>query len=217
MIALKGVCKNYTGRVLLKDLNFHLSENERIGLVGPNGSGKSTLLKIMVGDVSIDGGSVIVPKGKILGYLPQDGLRFRGQTLHDEAKTVFRDTLELARQIEGLREELEKPGKENAEIEALVIELSELEGSPPSSPTTMAETSWAAIHAPTNATTATLTSTGLGVADGRIALRTGCGGRRRSGSTTRGEATGARMPDCRGQTARTAPCRPCRRSSSCQP
>lgn len=33
----------------LKDINLHIEEGERIGLIGENGSGKSTLLKVLAG------------------------------------------------------------------------------------------------------------------------------------------------------------------------
>lgn len=46
------------GEPVLKDLNFTLSQTERIGLVGPNGSGKSTLLQVMEGLLKPDSGTV---------------------------------------------------------------------------------------------------------------------------------------------------------------
>ena len=38
-----------TGKEILKDITFHASEEESIGLIGANGVGKSTLLKLLVG------------------------------------------------------------------------------------------------------------------------------------------------------------------------
>ena len=38
-----------TGKEILKDIIFHASEEESIGLIGANGVGKSTLLKLLVG------------------------------------------------------------------------------------------------------------------------------------------------------------------------
>ncbi len=38
-----------TGKEILKDITFHASEEEAIGLIGANGVGKSTLLKLLVG------------------------------------------------------------------------------------------------------------------------------------------------------------------------
>jgi ATP-binding cassette subfamily F protein 3 len=127
MIVLRGISKGFSGKVLYRDLNFHLSEGERVGLVGPNGSGKSTLLKIIAGEASIDSGSLIVPKGKRIGYLPQDGLRYRGGGLYEEALSVFDEVLRLRREAEALRESLEHPGTGQAEAGMLVGRLAELE------------------------------------------------------------------------------------------
>lgn len=38
-----------TGKEILKDISFHASEGDSIGLIGANGVGKSTLLKLLVG------------------------------------------------------------------------------------------------------------------------------------------------------------------------
>lgn len=37
------------GKEVLKDISFHVGENDSIGLIGANGVGKSTLLKLLVG------------------------------------------------------------------------------------------------------------------------------------------------------------------------
>ena len=49
-IDVKKVSFGYEkGKEILKDISFHGSENDSIGLVGANGVGKSTLLKLLVG------------------------------------------------------------------------------------------------------------------------------------------------------------------------
>ena len=50
IISLCGINFHYPGgRHVLKDLDFDLYPNERIGLVAPNGSGKTTLFHIIMG------------------------------------------------------------------------------------------------------------------------------------------------------------------------
>jgi len=36
-----------TDRVLFQNLNFHISQGERVSIIGPSGSGKSTLIKLL--------------------------------------------------------------------------------------------------------------------------------------------------------------------------
>jgi cobalt/nickel transport system ATP-binding protein len=59
LIRLTNITFAYPGgEPVLKDLNFTLSQADRIGLVGPNGSGKSTLLQVMEGLLRPDSGTV---------------------------------------------------------------------------------------------------------------------------------------------------------------
>ena len=44
----------------LKDINLHIGEGERVGLIGVNGSGKSTLLKVLAGVLYPSSGSLEV-------------------------------------------------------------------------------------------------------------------------------------------------------------
>lgn len=60
MIVLKNVCKTLSGREVLKDISFHIAENESVGLIGLNGAGKTTLLNTMVGMLKPDSGFVRV-------------------------------------------------------------------------------------------------------------------------------------------------------------
>ena len=71
MLQVSNLNKYYGVKTLLKDINFTIQDNDRVGLVGANGCGKSTLLDILTGKLPADSGIVALEKGKILGYLPQ--------------------------------------------------------------------------------------------------------------------------------------------------
>jgi ATP-binding cassette subfamily F protein 3 len=64
--------KGFGERVLLRDLDLHVSRGERIGIVGPNGCGKSTLLKMMAGKVVPDTGRVVTGHNVDLGFYDQE-------------------------------------------------------------------------------------------------------------------------------------------------
>ena len=49
MISINNLTVAYGGFTLLNEINFHISENDKIGLVGKNGAGKSTILKLICG------------------------------------------------------------------------------------------------------------------------------------------------------------------------
>ncbi len=72
LIDLINVSKTYEAQKILCDVEFHLSEGERVALIGKNGSGKSTLMKIIDGTIQADKGEVITKNGiKIKRLLQQ--------------------------------------------------------------------------------------------------------------------------------------------------
>ena len=48
-VQLQGVSKSFAGRCVLRDFDFLLQRDDRVGIVGSNGAGKSTLLKAISG------------------------------------------------------------------------------------------------------------------------------------------------------------------------
>ncbi len=57
-IKFESVCKSYGDRTIIKDFNYIISRNERLGIIGPNGMGKSTLMNIMSLNIAPDSGTV---------------------------------------------------------------------------------------------------------------------------------------------------------------
>src|SRR5512139_1018332 len=84
MITLDHVQKQFGSRVLFKDCSLQIGVRDRLGLIGPNGSGKTTLFRMILGDEPVDGGEVLIAKGAKVGYLPQEVITLRGNTLLDE-------------------------------------------------------------------------------------------------------------------------------------
>jgi len=83
MLTISHISKSYGLNSVLKDVSFTLNAGERIGLVGANGVGKSTLIKIIAGVIPADGGTITLPAGTELGYLPQVITGYDDQTLGD--------------------------------------------------------------------------------------------------------------------------------------
>ena len=49
MISINNLSVSYGSFTLLDNINFHISETDKIGLVGKNGAGKSTIMKLICG------------------------------------------------------------------------------------------------------------------------------------------------------------------------
>ncbi|MBN1958608.1 MAG: ABC-F family ATP-binding cassette domain-containing protein [Desulfuromonadales bacterium] len=104
MLQLKNIDKFFADRQIFSALDWHIRPTDRIGLCGENGAGKTTLLKLLAGQVECDSGVVQVAKGTTFGYLPQDGLVHKGQTLFLEVRSA----LDELQQIELELKQLEK-------------------------------------------------------------------------------------------------------------
>ena len=72
LVSVDRLTASVEGRTLFADASFGLTSHDRVGVVGPNGSGKTTLLRIIAGDRTPDGGSVVPRSGLRIGWLPQD-------------------------------------------------------------------------------------------------------------------------------------------------
>ncbi len=71
LVDLFNITKKYDVKTLLKDVDFHLNEGERVAIVGPNGSGKSTLLKIVLGSEEPTEGKRVVDSSVEIKMLAQ--------------------------------------------------------------------------------------------------------------------------------------------------
>ncbi|MGJ3251257.1 MAG: ABC-F family ATP-binding cassette domain-containing protein [Elainellaceae cyanobacterium] len=71
IFTLQSVKKDFGIKEILRDTNFSLDANDKVGVIGTNGSGKSTLLKMLAGIEPIDGGEMLVNSSVRSVYLPQ--------------------------------------------------------------------------------------------------------------------------------------------------
>ena len=130
MISINGLTVAYGGFTLLDNINFHISENDKIGLVGKNGAGKSTILKLICGLQSPTAGKVAVPSGIRIGYLPQIMEHHKGKSVIDETMTAFADMHAKEDELDKITKELaEREDYESKEYQNLIIRLNEINDS----------------------------------------------------------------------------------------
>ena len=71
-IELSHISKSYGEKVCIRDFDYIVLKNQRLGIIGPNGCGKSTLLKIIAGITEPDSGSVELGETIKIGYFSQE-------------------------------------------------------------------------------------------------------------------------------------------------
>lgn len=81
LLTMEHIIKSYTDRILLNDVGFSISENEKIGVIGINGMGKSTLLKVIAGIEPYDSGKISMRSQVKICYLPQTPVFESGTTV----------------------------------------------------------------------------------------------------------------------------------------
>ena len=127
MISINNLTVAYGGFTLLNEINFHISESDKIGLVGKNGAGKSTILKLVCGLQSPTSGKVAVPNGVKIGYLPQIMEHHKGRSVIDEAMTAFADMFALEDELERISVELaQREDYESKEYHDLIVRMNEV-------------------------------------------------------------------------------------------
>jgi ATP-binding cassette subfamily F protein 3 len=127
MVTVHNLSVVYGERALFDGISFFMSEKDRIGLVGKNGAGKSTLMKIIAGIASPTAGNITIPKGRKVGYLPQQMKHNEKATVLDEAQSAFAELNTYQERLDAINVELaERTDYESTAYMNLIHELTEL-------------------------------------------------------------------------------------------
>ena len=106
ILACHNLNKAFGEHTIVCDGSFHIEDREKAALVGINGAGKSTILKMIIGEEPLDGGDVILAKGKTLGYLAQRQDLTSGNTIYEEVKSAKADIFAMEAQLRSIEQEL---------------------------------------------------------------------------------------------------------------
>lgn len=109
----------YDGNMVLSEINFSVSDKEKIALVGRNGSGKTSILKCISGEVPLVSGtgdekfSFSISGAPKIGYLQQVSLNDE-LTLRQEILSAYKDVVGLENKLQILLDKMsENPSDEN--------------------------------------------------------------------------------------------------------
>lgn len=108
MININNLSVEFSARPLFSNIGFVINRNDRIALTGKNGAGKSTLLKILAGLQQPTSGSVSVPNGVSVGYLPQQMEVADDTTLFEETAKAFADKVSYEDMLADTLAEIER-------------------------------------------------------------------------------------------------------------
>lgn len=124
MISINDLTVSFGGYTLLDKINFHISENDKIGLVGKNGAGKSTIMKLICGIENPTSGRIDKPSNIEIGYLPQIMKHNKGSTVLEETLTAFDKLNRLQKELNCINTQLaERTDYESSDYMELINRL----------------------------------------------------------------------------------------------
>ena len=127
MVSINQLTVDFGGFKLFEEISFLINNKDRIGLIGKNGAGKSTLLKIIAGHQEPTEGTVTMPRGVKIGYLPQHMKYTDTRSVVEEVELAFAELKGLEKQIGDINTEIaERTDYESESYLALLDRLNEL-------------------------------------------------------------------------------------------
>lgn len=113
ILACNSVQKAFNDDVVLKNVSFHIEDQEKVALIGNNGAGKTTLFRIITGDTVADHGEVFLAKNATMGYLSQN-FNFDGSaTVYEVLLDVFKEVIELEQKLHVMADEIARTHSES--------------------------------------------------------------------------------------------------------
>jgi branched-chain amino acid transport system ATP-binding protein len=88
MLTIENVSASYGMVQILRDISFHIKEEEIVSIIGPNGAGKTTLVKTITGLLHPKSGAIRF-KGENIEKLPPYEIVKKGITLIPEGREIF--------------------------------------------------------------------------------------------------------------------------------
>lgn len=125
LLSVNSVSKSFGDELLFEDVSFSIDDNDKIGFVGANGAGKSTLVRILMGEMSADGGNIFKNKFTKIGYLEQYACSGDDRSIFDELLTIFPEQLAVEQELEELHIDLEGSRSGDEALIARQTKLSE--------------------------------------------------------------------------------------------
>lgn len=126
-ISINGLSVEFSAKSLFDNISYIINRKDKIALVGKNGAGKSTMLKIIAGIQRPTSGSVSVPRGTTIGYLPQHMTISDTATVIEEVRTAFSHLKEMHDRLDKLSEELSnRTDYESASYQELIESMTSL-------------------------------------------------------------------------------------------
>ncbi len=124
ILSCQNISKAFGTEVILQNASFHIEEHEKTALVGMNGAGKTTLLKIIAGELPPDDGTVMISRGKTLGYLRQNQEVSGDDTIYSFVLEEKKGLLDMEDRLRRIEQVMKTAGED--ELEKLMADYNRI-------------------------------------------------------------------------------------------
>ena len=113
ILSCQNISKSFGDKDVLKKVNFHINDHEKVALIGNNGAGKTTLFHIITKELDADAGEIALKKDASIGYLSQHHDYTSTNTVYDELLVVKKDVILMEEQLRQMEEDMKHLTEEN--------------------------------------------------------------------------------------------------------
>ena len=119
LVASENLNFGFLGESLLENINFTLSEGDRVGLIGGNGEGKTTLLRLILGELDAESGKLFRKNGAKIGYLAQNGGYDSDANVYEEMCSIFETDRRMLDNMREIERQISQTDEHSAEYKTL--------------------------------------------------------------------------------------------------
>ena len=119
LVASENLTFGFLGETLLENINFTLSEGDRVGLIGGNGEGKTTLLRLILGELDAESGKLFRKNGAKIGYLAQNGGYDSDASVYEEMCSIFETDRRMLDNMREIERKISQTDEHSAEYKTL--------------------------------------------------------------------------------------------------
>ncbi|MBP0963456.1 MAG: ABC-F family ATP-binding cassette domain-containing protein, partial [Oscillospiraceae bacterium] len=127
LVSLENAAKSFGAEEIFFGVTASVEPGDRIGLIGANGAGKTTLLGVLTGQLEADEGTVSRQRGITIGYLKQNSGLDYANSIREEMRSVFAETLALEARMNELTARMNGGGLSAEKQEELAKEFAHLQ------------------------------------------------------------------------------------------
>ena len=126
LVASENLNFGFLGESLLENINFTLSEGDRVGLIGGNGEGKTTLIRLILGELAPENGKIFRKNGAKIGYLAQNGGYDSENTVYAEMCDIFDSDRRAISSLRDVEKKISETDENSSEYRALAAKYESL-------------------------------------------------------------------------------------------